>query len=75
MLPLKRGVVVVSVAIVVYPDSLKSAVYGLEEMFILANRVAGELGQQVAFEPKLIRFDEQGFSVEAAVLNQEFQVV
>ncbi len=65
----------VSVAILVYPDSLKSAVYGLEEMFILANRVAGELGQQVAFEPKLIRFDEQGFGVEETILNQEFQVV
>ena len=65
----------VSVAILVYPDSLKSAVYGLEEMFILANRVAGELGQQVAFEPQLIHFDEQGFSVDEAILNQEFQVV
>lgn len=65
----------VSVAILVYPDSLKSAVYGLEEMFILANRVAGELGQQVAFEPQLIRFDEQGSSVDEGILSQRFQVV
>lgn len=65
----------VSVAILVYPDSLKSAVYGLEEMFILANRVAGELGQQVAFEPQLIRFDEEGFSVDEAILSQGVQVV
>ncbi|WP_245832367.1 GlxA family transcriptional regulator [Oceanospirillum sanctuarii] len=65
----------VSVAILVYPDSLKSAVYGLQEMFILANRVAGELGQQVAFEPQLIRFDEQGFNADEAILSQGFQVV
>ncbi len=65
----------ISVAIIVYPDSLKSAVYGLEEMFILANRVAGELGQAVCFEAQLITFEDQGFSVSDALLAKQYPVV
>jgi len=65
----------VSVAIVAYPDSLKSAVYGLEELFILANRVAGELGQDVRFEPRLVCFEDSGFTASESLLAKQYQVV
>ncbi len=64
----------VSVAIVAYPDSLKSAVYGLEELFILANRVVGELGQSVCFQPEVLCFDGDGFATES-LLQTPYQIV
>ncbi|WP_417598902.1 GlxA family transcriptional regulator [Oceanospirillum sp.] len=64
----------VSVAIVAYPDSLKSAVYGLEELFILANRVVGELGQSVCFQPEVLYFDGDSFATES-LLQAPYQIV
>ncbi|MDG2671013.1 DJ-1/PfpI family protein, partial [Vibrio parahaemolyticus] len=37
-----------------YPSVLKSAVYGFEEMFLLANRICKEQNIEVVFEPILI---------------------
>jgi len=48
----------ISVGICEYPSALKSAVYGLEEMFLLANRVCREQGIEVLFEPVIIPHDE-----------------
>jgi len=48
----------ISVGICEYPSALKSAVYGLEEMFLLANRVCREQGMEVLFEPVIIPHDE-----------------
>ncbi|OOV87885.1 GlxA family transcriptional regulator [Oceanospirillum linum] len=64
----------VSVAIVAYPDSLKSAVYGLEELFILANRVVGELGQSICFQPEVLYFDGDSFATES-LLQTLYQIV
>ncbi|MBR9786857.1 MAG: helix-turn-helix domain-containing protein [Vibrionaceae bacterium] len=44
----------ITVGICVYPSVLKSAVYGLEEMFLLANRVCKEQEIEVLFEPVVI---------------------
>ncbi|PWI32696.1 AraC family transcriptional regulator [Vibrio albus] len=44
----------ISIGICEYPSVLKSAVYGLEEMLLLANRIGQELGVNVEFEPVLI---------------------
>ena len=41
----------ISIGICHYPNALKSAVYGLEEMFLMANRFCKE--QEVEFEPKI----------------------
>ncbi|MBD0786642.1 helix-turn-helix domain-containing protein [Vibrio sp. Y2-5] len=44
----------ISIGICEYPSVLKSAVYGLEEMFLLANRVCQEHNIDVQFEPIVI---------------------
>ncbi|MHA2938362.1 GlxA family transcriptional regulator [Vibrio sp. RC27] len=44
----------ISIGICEYPSVLKSSVYGLEEMFLLANRICKEQGLEVVFEPILI---------------------
>ncbi|WP_417880457.1 GlxA family transcriptional regulator [Vibrio sp.] len=48
----------ISIGICEYPSVLKSAVYGLEEMFLLASRVCREQGIEVLFEPVIISHDE-----------------
>ncbi|MGV3000698.1 GlxA family transcriptional regulator [Vibrio sp. E150_018] len=48
----------ISIGICEYPSVLKSAVYGLEEMFLLASRVCREQGIEVLFEPVIIPHDE-----------------
>ncbi|MFB9134654.1 GlxA family transcriptional regulator [Vibrio olivae] len=45
---------VINVAIVSCSNALKSAVFGLEEMFLLANRMTNDLGNDVVFQPKII---------------------
>jgi transcriptional regulator GlxA family with amidase domain len=49
----------ISVGICEYPSALKSAVYGLEEMFLLANRVCREQGIDVIFEPMIVQKTDQ----------------
>ncbi|WP_115897332.1 GlxA family transcriptional regulator [Marinomonas pollencensis] len=44
-------------AIIQYPNSLKSAIYGLEEMFILANRFCQEAGLAARIETSILRLD------------------
>lgn len=44
----------ISIGICEYPSVLKSAVYGLEEMFLLASRVCREQGIDIVFEPVII---------------------
>jgi len=44
----------ISIGICEYPFVLKSAVYGLEEMFLLASRVCREQGIDILFEPIII---------------------
>lgn len=44
----------ISIGICEYPSVLKSAVYGLEEMFLLAGRVCREQGIDIVFEPVII---------------------
>ncbi|EOB3569262.1 AraC family transcriptional regulator [Vibrio vulnificus] len=44
----------ISIGICEYPSVLKSAVYGLEELFLLASRVCREQGIDVLFEPIII---------------------
>ena len=44
----------ITIAICEYPSALKSAVYGLEEMFLLANRICHELNIDVVFETQII---------------------
>ncbi|EJS4043536.1 helix-turn-helix domain-containing protein [Vibrio vulnificus] len=44
----------ISIGICEYPSVLKSAVYGLEELFLLASRVCREQGIDVLFEPIVI---------------------
>ncbi len=48
----------VPIAICGYPSALRSAVFGLEEMFILANRVCKEQGIEVQFEPVIVAAGE-----------------
>ncbi len=48
----------ITIGICKYPSVLKSAVYGLEEMFLLASRVCQEQGLEVLFEPVIIAHDE-----------------
>ncbi|MDE1340407.1 GlxA family transcriptional regulator [Vibrio aestuarianus] len=48
----------IAIGICEYPSVLKSAVYGLEEMFLLASRVCREQGIEVLFEPVIIPYDE-----------------
>ncbi|CAI2293345.1 GlxA family transcriptional regulator [Vibrio parahaemolyticus] len=44
----------ITIGICKYPSVLKSAVYGFEEMFLLANRICKEQNIEVVFEPILI---------------------
>ncbi|GLT18566.1 transcriptional regulator [Vibrio zhanjiangensis] len=44
----------ISIGICEYPSVLKSAVYGLEELFLLASRVCREQGIDILFEPIII---------------------
>ncbi|EIK4761909.1 helix-turn-helix domain-containing protein [Vibrio parahaemolyticus] len=44
----------ITIGICEYPSVLKSAVYGFEEMFLLANRICKEQNIEVVFEPILI---------------------
>ncbi len=48
----------ITIGICEYPSVLKSAVYGLEEMFLLASRVCWEQRIEVLFEPVIISHDE-----------------
>ncbi len=48
----------VSIGICDYPSALKSAVFGLEEIFTLANRVCQDKGIEVRFVPAIIRASE-----------------
>ena len=48
---------VISIAIVQYPNSLRSAVYGLEELFAMANHASKEQGIDVTFKAEVIPFD------------------
>ncbi|WP_428773917.1 GlxA family transcriptional regulator [Vibrio sp.] len=43
----------ITIGIYRYPYSLKSAVYGLEELFLMANRVCMELSVEVQFVPTI----------------------
>ncbi|TDP01860.1 GlxA family transcriptional regulator [Marinomonas balearica] len=45
----------ISIAIIQYPGSLLSAVYGLEEMFEIANSLCSEQGLDVSFSTQLIK--------------------
>ena len=54
----ESGMTKISIGICKYPSVLKSAVYGLEEMFLLANRICREEGVEVLFEPVIIPYDE-----------------
>lgn len=47
-------------AIIDYPGSLKSAVYGLSEMFALANRLCAEQSQAIKFETEIIELTSAG---------------
>ncbi len=44
----------VSVGICQYPEALKSAIYGLEEMLLMANRACSAQGVDVEFKPVII---------------------
>ncbi|NAW91372.1 MULTISPECIES: GlxA family transcriptional regulator [unclassified Vibrio] len=44
----------ITIGICEYPSVLKSAVYGLEEMFLLANKICNQQDIEVLFEPVLI---------------------
>jgi len=46
-----------NIAIIDYPDVLKSAVYGLREMFLLANRLCAEHQFPKRFDVDIIRLD------------------
>lgn len=65
----------VRLAVIEYPESLRSAVYGLEELFRLATRVAGEVGQTVAFSPDVLTFEGEAFQEAEALLHTRYDVV
>jgi len=48
----------INIAIINYPDALKSAVYGLEEMFNLANQLCSEHGLEQRFNVSILQLDE-----------------
>ena len=50
---------VISIAIVQYPNSLRSAVYGLEELFAMANHASAEQAIDVTFKVEVIAFDAE----------------
>ncbi|EPJ46044.1 MAG: putative transcriptional regulator protein [Osedax symbiont Rs2] len=53
----------VNIAILDYPQSLKSALYGLFEIFTMANRVAAEQQLDHRFKPQIIDIAEAGLPV------------
>ncbi|WP_413701941.1 GlxA family transcriptional regulator [Psychromonas sp. KJ10-10] len=57
----------ISIGICHYPNALKSAVYGLEELFIMANKVCKEQKIDIHFEPIIFNNTE--------LLSQHFSVV
>ncbi len=59
------------IAIIEYPGSLKSAIYGLSEMFDTANLLCKEHGIQFCFETEIL----QSESISEKSENQEFQIV
>ncbi len=48
----------ITIGIYHYPSALKSAIYGLEEMFLLANRFCQEQSIDLMFEPIVIEHNE-----------------
>lgn len=44
----------IRIAIINYPQSLQSAVYGLQEQFLLANDICADQGLALRFDPELI---------------------
>ena len=57
----------ISIGICHYPNALKSAVYGLEEMFLMANRVCKDQKIEIEFEPMIFNNTKQ--------LSQNFAVI
>ncbi len=57
----------IAVGICHYPGALKSAVYGLEEMFHIANRFCAEHAREVVFHPVILK--------ETTPVDQDFSVV
>ena len=57
----------ISIGICHYPDASKSAVYGLQEMFLMANKVCKEQEQEIEFEPLIFNNTKQ--------LSQNFAVI
>ena len=53
----------IDIAIINYPQSLKSAVYGLFEMFTMANQVAVEQQLNYHFNPRIVDITTEDFSV------------
>jgi len=47
----------INIAIINYPNALKSAVYGLEEMFSLANQLCSEHGLDQRFNVSILQLD------------------
>jgi len=60
----------IKVAIVDYPDCLKSALYGFDELFNLANRVCAEQGVQVQFNPQI-----EAFTESSGELKNRFELI
>lgn len=57
----------INIAICHYPDALKSAIYGLEELFVLANRVCVEQNINCEFSASIIS--------TPFLIKQSFQIV
>jgi len=55
------------IAIVDYPDVLKSAVYGLQEMFLMANEIATEQGLTIQLQADIIGFIKRTNSQEETI--------
>ena len=53
----------IDIAIINYPQSLQSAVYGLFEMFTMANQVAVEQQLNYHFNPRIVDITTEDFSV------------
>lgn len=62
---------VISIAIVQYPNSLRSAVYGLEELFAMANHASIEQGIDVAFKAEVVAFDTPSMPDQAPSDNKD----
>jgi len=57
----------ISVGICHYPNALKSAIYGLEEIFLMANKVCQEQQIEIEFEPLIFKSTKK--------LSQNFAVI